>query len=296
MDFCYDSEELLINGQRLQDFLTTVDLKIADLEYQLQNQQFRIDALEADNTSVENKLNEQNMINNDFRDIINYVMNAELFYQMAFNFSKKVSFNSDVDGEHLINNASMVACTVSNTVSYEQEAYSLDYWSLIFDKAIELGIDKDVLHEKLKNFSKSIARYSAHTISGYDINKKHTKLSSFLQGRFNYYDICNLLKSNNRDENCLGQIILSALCPYYRSEYVNYVFKQWDTVTIVKHWQYINISKCSCFKEAYFNNIYDIISKKKGDHYDLIKDDHKLMRSLRNESSRIDNYFKLKNQ
>jgi hypothetical protein len=291
-----EDEELMINGQRFTDFLSTIELKIMDLEYQVGNQQVRIDSLESDNVMIEGKLNEQVVINNNFRDFIIYIIDAEMFYTMSYNFAKKLCYDNKVTGDHLISNASMVASTISNTVNYGDEAYSLDYWSLIFEKAIEMGVSKDILYNRLVEYSKNVTRYSAHTINGYDLNSQRPKLSSFIQRKFNYYDILTLFTSNCSDKNCLAKIVIQSLCPYYKVEYINYLFKQWTPNMIVQHWQYIRSVDCSSLRDSYFNNMYKILSSKSGEHYEAFKDDKRFIESLRNASSRIDNYYKLRNQ
>ena len=293
-----EDEELMINGQRFSDFLSTMELKMMDMEYQLNNQQMRIDTLESENTMIDSQLNEQKAINNDFRDFITYLMDAEMFYRMAMNFTKKMSSPyNPVNGLSLINNASMVATTVSNSVNYGDDAFCIEYWSLIFERAIEIGIEENLLNTQVKDFySKNLARNSQHTLHGYDIHKERPKFSSLLEKRYNYYDICKLFTGINSDDTCMAMMIIQSLRPKYKVEYINYIFKQWSPTTVVKHWQYIRSCECSSLRDAYFSNMYKVLSSKSGEHYEAFSKDARLIESLRNESSRIDNYFKLRNK
>lgn len=293
-----EDDEVMINGQKITDFLSTIELKVMNMECHLNDQQIRIDTLETENTMMDTQLSEQKIINNDFRDFITYLMDAEMFYKMAMNLAKKMSSPyNPVDAMKLINNASMVATTVSNSVNYGDEAFSIQYWSLIFEKAIELDIDDDALLYHIKNYyCRSLVRNSEHTLYGYDVHKECPKFSKFLQNTYNYYEICKLFSSVNSEHTCLAKIIIQSLCPQYKVEYINYIFKQWSATTILDHWQYIRNSNCSSLRDAYFSNMYKILSSKSGEHYEAFKNDKGFIESLRKESSRIDNYFKLRNK
>lgn len=299
MNYSYgDDDELLINGMQFKDFLVTMELKIQDLEYNVQNQQWRIDSLQSDITMVESKLSEQTLINNNFVDLINYSMNADMFYYMSLNFAKKTiaPHKNKLDGYDLIYSASMVASTLLSSVNYGDEAYSLEYWSLIFEKAIELGIENSQLEKCVLQYASNVSRNASHTICGFNINKHRPKFASFLQRRYNYHDVCSMFMSLDSDKKCLSRIIMGALCRYYRIEYVNYVFKQWDYEVIKEHYHQINGMKCEYIKDAYYKNLYTVVSKKSNGNHKKLHDDNYFIKNIRNECSRIDNYFKIKNQ
>lgn len=293
----HENDDLYINGQHIKELITTLQLKSYDYDSEIDDAHNKIRNLECEVMNLRTELDAQTSINYDMSELLEYSMTPKVFLSMIMNFSQKMAVDEIVDGETILNNTSMVASTVSRISHYGDLSFSSQYWLPVFEKAIEMGVDEKEIIARFVNFCSVNARSAASSSSiKFNVYSNTEKFAKILEEKYNYYNICTYITQSGSAENIMAYTILNSLQPEYRKEYIKYIFKQWDTDAITKHWYFIRASNCTVYRHEYLEMIYKAITKSSDIHHENINKMDSFIRTMRQAYTKIDNYFKLKNQ